>query len=891
MGVLERVREALADRYAIERELGRGGMGIVFLARDLRHNRPVALKILLPEVAAKSGPARFQREIQFAARLQHPHILTVLDSGSAGTDEAGVGQLWFTMPFVEGESLRDRLRRERQLPLDDALRITTETARALDYAHRHGVIHRDIKPENILLTRESATLVTDFGIAHAVGDDDGLTRTGTLIGTPFYMSPEQADVEEVDGRSDLYSLAAVLYEMLAGEPPFTGRSLHAIVSRRLTEPAPSVRTLRADISVGVDQAIRKALALAPADRFATVAEFAQALHDPPTATTPAAAPAAEPAPPRRRVSPAAVTLMAGLLIGGGALFAWRVMEPGGGRGDGGTRIVAVLPFDNLGDSADAYFADGVADEIRTKLAQVAGLEVIARGSSIEYRRAARRPTAIARELGADYLLTGTVRWEKSADGNRVRVTPELVEARSGQVARTRWARQFDASLTDVFQVQADIASRVAAALGVALADSTRRELTAKPTENLAAYDEFLKGEAASQGMKGDQASLRRAIGFYERAVALDSTFVQAWSQLSRARTSLYSNGVPSPDLGEQARSAAERARQLKPNDPSVYLALGDYHGNVNPIDNEHAATDYEQGLQLAPNNVDLLGAVAMTESSLGRWDEASARLARASLLDPRSPSAARRLSAVHTFLRNHAAADSAADHALALAPTSPAMVSLKVIAAVARGDLDSARAVIDRAARRIDPEVLFPFFASYQDLYWVLDDQQQRQVLASPPGAFDDDRGVWGMVRAQLYHDRGDRRRAAIYADSARLAFEAQIRAAPDDGQRRVLLGLALAYLGRKTDAVREGRRGVELMPISRDGYLGPYIQLQLVRIYILGGEPEQALDQLEPLLRVPFYLSPGWLRIDPTFDPLRNNPRFRKLIPAPLGTAGESTD
>jgi serine/threonine-protein kinase len=883
MGVPEKVREALADRYAIERELGRGGMGVVYLARDLRHDRPVALKILLPELAARSGSERFQREINFAARLQHPHILTVLDSGTAGERDAGVGQLWFTMPFVEGESLRDRLRREGRLPLKDALRITTEAARALDYAHQHGVIHRDVKPENILLTRDGTTLVADFGIARAVGTDDGLTGPRVPIGTPAYMSPEQTDDEEVDARADLYSLALVLYEMLAGEPPFVGRSVHAIVAKRLAEPTPSVRAVRETVPAGVDVAIQKAMAPEPANRFATVAEFAEALRAPdPHAASLASAvptPPAEPAPQRRRVSSATVTLVAGLLISLGAVSAWWWMDAGGGRPDAGTPVVAVLPFENLGDSADGYFAEGVADEIRTKLAQVSGLEMIARGSSIEYRGTTMRPTAIARELGADYLLSGTVRWEKSTGGNRVRVTPELVDPRSGRTARTRWVQQFDASLTDVFQVQAEIASKVADALGVALADSTRRALSAHPTGNLAAYDEFLRGEAASHGMKADQAGLRRAIGFYERAVAFDSTFVQAWSHLSRARTSLYSNGVPSPELGDAARLAAERARRLRPKDPSVYLAFGDYYGGVNPIDNERAMAEYEQGLRLAPDNVDLLGSAASTETSLGRWDGVSARLARASLLDPRSLNTARRLAAVHIFLRNYAAADSAADRAVALAPTAAGMVSLKVMATLARGDLDSARAVIRAAAGRIDPGILFPFLANYQDLYWVLDDDQQLQVLASPPSAFDDDRGSWGIVQAELYRLRGDRARAAAYADSSRLAFEQQSRAAPDDGQRRVLLGLALAYLGRKTDAVREGKRGVQLMPISRDGYLGPYVQLQLVRIYTLVDEPELALDQLEPLLRAPFYLSPGWLRIDPTFDPLRSNPRFQELV------------
>jgi|GEM_PF-151372 len=883
MGVPEAVREALADRYAIGRELGRGGMGVVYLARDLRHDRPVALKIFLPELPIRSGAERFQREIRFAARLQHPHILTVLDSGTVEGPEGRAEQFWYTMPFVEGESLRERLRRQGRLPREDALRIATEAARALDYAHQQGVIHRDIKPENILLTRDGTTLVADFGIARAVGANDSLTQSGVAIGTPVYMSPEQTDDAEVDATSDLYSLAVVLYEMLAGEPPFTGRSVHAIVAKRLTNPAPSVGLLRADVPPGVDAAIRKAMALVPGDRFDTVAQFAEALHPSAMDAIPATGPVSQPtavlARGRYRRLAAASTLGAGLLIAFGALFAWLRMDSGGRRSNAGGPVVAVLPFENLGDSADAYFADGIADEIRANLAQVAGLEVIARGSSLEYRGTAKRPAVIARELGADYLLTGTVRWTRAAGTGRVRVIPELVDAGSGRAARMRWVHQFDASLTDVFQVQADIAGKVADAMGVALADSARRGLATPPTENLAAWEEFLKAEAVAQGMKADQASLRRAIGFYERALALDSTLVQAWSHLSRAMTSLYSNGVPDPELGEQSRLAAERARQLGPKDPSVYLALGDYYGNVNPIDNRRALMEYERGLRLAPDNVDLLGAAVSTETSLGRWDGVTPRLARAALLDPRSANTARRITTVHIFLRNYPAADSAADRALAMQPTNPTMVSLKVLATIARGDLDSARAVIRAAAEHIDPAKLYPFFANYQDLYWVLEDRQQQEVQVAPLSAFDYDRGTWGIVRAGLYHLRGDHQEAAVYADSARLALEEQSRAAPEDGQRRVLVGLALAYLGRKAEAVREGKRGMELMPISRDGYFGPYIQLQQVRIYILVGEPGLALDLLEPLLRVPFYLSPGWLRIDPTFDPLRGNPRFERLV------------
>src|SRR5512146_3262713 len=273
----ERLRASLADRYTIERELGRGGMGVVYLARDLRHDRPVALKILLPGLAARSGLERFQREILLAARLQHPHILTVLDSGIAG--EAGAEQPWYTMPFVDGESLYERLNRERRLPLDDALRIATEAARALAYAHQQGVVHRDVKPENILLTRDGTTLVGDFGIARALGasDERRLTRTGIQVGSPFYMSPEQTNDVALDGRADEYALAVVLFEMLTGEPPFPGRTLEAVVAKRLANPTPSARALRDTVPEHVDAAIRKAMAAAPEDRFATIAEFARAL--------------------------------------------------------------------------------------------------------------------------------------------------------------------------------------------------------------------------------------------------------------------------------------------------------------------------------------------------------------------------------------------------------------------------------------------------------------------------------------------------------------------------------------------------------------------------------------------------------------------------------------
>jgi tRNA A-37 threonylcarbamoyl transferase component Bud32 len=399
------VATALQDRYRIERELGRGGMATVYLAQDLKHDRRVALKLLHPELATTLGPERFLREIHLTARLDHPHILPVFDSGAAG------GLLWYTMPYVEGESLRDRLRREGQLPVEDTIRIAREVADALECAHQHGIVHRDIKPENILLSRDHAR-VADFGVARAVeaAGAGQLTETGLVVGTPAYMSPEQASGGPVDARSDLYALGCVLYEMLAGEAPYTGPTAQAIVAKAAAAPVPSLRPVRPDVPGAVDQAIRRALAKSPAGRFATAGEFSAALRSG----------GRRDGPPRHKwlAGVTAALLLAGLIWG--ALGRHSHVKPTLGL----LPRLAVLPFRTVGDSSAPGFAEGLTEELTQRLGSLGGLRVIASGSA---RRAAELGLS-AREagesLGAPYLLTGTVRQAGSSTGEvRLRVTP------------------------------------------------------------------------------------------------------------------------------------------------------------------------------------------------------------------------------------------------------------------------------------------------------------------------------------------------------------------------------------------------------------------------------------------------------------------------------------
>ena len=867
----EQLQAALGAQLTIERILGRGGMATVYLARDPKHGRSVALKVLHPELSATLGPERFRREIALAAKLQHPHILGVYDSGETPT-----GQLWFTMPYVEGESLRDRLRREHQLSVEDTLRIARDISGALDYAHRAGFVHRDIKPENILFSGDHA-LLADFGIARSMDaitppgetrrpSGETLTHTGFAVGTPAYMSPEQASGDRtLDARTDEYALAAVVYEMLAGETPYVASTPQAMIAKMMANAPPSVRIIRRDVSRGVDTAIRKALAATPAARYPSAGAFAAALQSgfAQGSTDPGFF-------PLRGI--AAGLLVAAALAAGGYFWYTRATAPAG------PVMLAVLPFDNIGDSANTYFAEGITDEIRSKLTSLPGLQVIASGSSNEYRHSRKSAQEIGHELGVRYLLVGRVRWDRhtgSTGEPRVRVDPELVQVDGVRTPTARWQQSMDAPLVDVFKVQTDIATAVADQLRLTLGAGERATLAQRPTQNLDAYDAFLRGSAYDETGTGPSAQ-RSAVAAYQEAVHLDSGFAQAWAALAESHVAIYGNGGASSAEGDSALHDAQRALAISPDLVEAHAAMSYYY---TVVERDFAKAQAEARPAHAGTNPRLLDLLAYAEEHIGQWDSAVANLQTAVQLDPRETDNSADLGFALVNVRRYADAKIALDHALALTPADLTAIEWRVMASLGEGDLAGAQKVLHAVPATVDQTSLISSIAEERGQEWVLDDVQRRHLLTLRPSDFDDDRLTWALTLAEAYATLGDASRCRAYADSAVAAYNAVPLTTPSRAEPYGDLGIAYAYLNRPVEAVSAGKHAVALLPLSRDARVGVVYMHRLARIYVMTKQPERAIDVLDTLVSHPGYLSPGWIRIDPEFAPLRGNPRFDRLV------------
>jgi serine/threonine protein kinase/tetratricopeptide (TPR) repeat protein len=602
-----RLQPALSDRYDIEREVGRGGMATVYLARDLKHGRPVALKVLHPELAASLGSERFLREIQIAARLQHPHILPLYDSGQAGE------LLYYVMPFVEGESLRDRLTREKQLPIEDAVKVGRDIAAALDYAHRHGVVHRDIKPENVML-HEGEAIVTDFGIAKAVSAAGGesLTQTGMAVGTPAYMSPEQASGErEPDGRSDIYSLGCVVYEMLTGSAPFTGPTVQAIIMKRFTEPVPSVRATRSTVTAELEQVVSKALAKDPIDRFQTANLLVQGLGSPKVVTPPNATPLATPLTTTKK-------------------------------------SIAVLPFADMSPQKDQdYFCEGIAEEIINALSKIEALHVASRSSAFAFK-GHQDVRKVGEQLGAGTVLEGSVR----KAGNRLRISAQLVKVADGYQL---WSERYDRELEDVFAIQDEIAENIVKALRVVLSDREKRAIEKAPTANVQAYEFYLRGRQYFHQWRKKGVEYARRM--FERAMDIDPDYALAHAGAADCCSALYTWWDASKPNLEGADSYSRRALALDPELAEAHEARG--LALTLRKQYEEAEAEFQEAIRLNPKLFEAHYFFARACLAQGKYEQAAKLFEQASELRPEDYQSPIILAEVYKALGRSADADAA----------------------------------------------------------------------------------------------------------------------------------------------------------------------------------------------------------------------------------------
>jgi serine/threonine-protein kinase len=874
--MIDKVTAALADQYRVLRELGSGGMATVYLAEDIKHRRRVAVKVLRPDLAASLGRERFFREIEVAARLQHPHILPLHDSGEAG------GFLYYVMPYVEGTSLRDRLSQGGELPVGEVVRIIAEVADALAYAHKHGVVHRDIKPDNVMLSGRHA-LVMDFGIAKAVSEATGpssITSVGIALGTPAYMAPEQAMAEgQIDQRADIYALGVVAYELLTGRPPFVGASPQQVLAAHVTQAPDHVTQRRTTCPPALASVVMRCLEKRAADRFQQAEEISHQLDNiltpsgghAPTTATPGYRPA------RKWWGPfvAAIVLLAAVGVG---IQWWKRAHAGSAAAaaaDNSHRI-AVLPFENLGDSTRTYFANGVTEAITSQLTSIGDLSVIPRTTAAKYRGSPKSVSEIARELGVGYVLTGTVQWDEAPGREaRVRVSPELIRVSD---TSSVWAHGYDAVLTSVFDVYSDVSNQVATALAVALNDPQKAALARRPTQNAQAYDNYLRAiDYANRGLARE--NNEASIEMLQRAVALDSTFALAWGRLAEQLGLVHWLYLRRTDETlAQAQAAAERALALQPDLPEAHRAMGSVWYRKREYDK--ALAEFAIVERSQPNSADLMSAIGFVERRLGKWDAAIQHLSRARDLDPGSANTLSQLGETYSIVHRYDEAATQFRRAIEIAPDQPdAYYFLALMRVSQSGDTAGALAILQDGATRM-PAVRLLVGTIRQFAFAIAPDSVLSHAIATTAAA---DPGGASVQRSVFLADlrllRGDAAGARARYDSIRTTLRQLLATTPNDYGYQAYLGRVAARLGEAAEAIRAGKRAIELLPPEKDAYFGVDNVLSLAGDYAILGQAAPAVEQLRRALAYPTVVTRAMLRVDPTFDPIRADPAFKAFM------------
>ena len=868
----ERVAALAGDfgDYELLEEIGRGGQGIVYLARQKSLNRSVALKVIsLGQWASKAHLKRFRREAQAAASLDHPYIVPIYEVGERD------GSCYFSMQFVEGGQLDEVLKRT-PMSIRHGAELIAKLARTVQYAHQHGILHRDIKPGNILLDQQGEPHLTDFGLARLVEMESTVTRTMEVLGTPSYMAPEQAvgNNAQLTSATDVYGLGAVLYQLLTSHPPFT-------------EPRPP-RLLNSKVDRDMSTICLKCLEKDSQCRYPSALALAEDLehwlkHEPIHAKRSGLFAHAG---KWMRRNPAIAALIAALVALAGAV-SWNIWKselisrPA-------TKGIAVLPFENLSPDPDnAYFAEGIQEEILTRLASIGELKTISRSSTRQYQSKPRNLVDIAKQLGVANILEGSVRKVAS----QVRVNVQLVNA---QTDSHLWAESYDRKLTDLFSVESEIAKRIAESLQAKLTGREEQVLAVKPTNNPAAYDAYLRGLAfEARGNYAYSTSLDlayKATDSYERAVQLDPNFALAWARLSRADALIYFNCEDATCVARRdaAKRALENAQRLDPNSPETLLALGHYQYLV-LRDYGSAKTTLGRVSKTLPGSSEVprvLGSIARRE---GYWDESVAYFEQALTLDPRNVELLMRAAWTYSMCRRFSTALNLYDRALDITPGDRGVMAAKASIYQAEGNLQEAARFLSEVNEQTPSGDSFLIKIAQLRLERNYDEAIRllQARLAQP--RFDSE-GDNKAVLALMQRLGGDMAGVKVTAEQVRNTLEQRYRDQQGDPFLAATLSRALsrayAVMGDKDSALKAAERAVMLLPRAKDRVSGPALEENLAFIQAIFGESSRPISTLAQLLQMPYNswvygpgtITPALLRLDPIWDSLRSDPAFQKL-------------
>lgn len=877
-----RDKEWRLGNYEILEEIGRGGMGVIYRARQRHSRRIVAVKCVLNYHAdSRETLKRFRREAEAAASLDHPNILPIYEV-SQDVD----GLPFFSMKFAPGGSLAaaaPALRSEPRVSIE----LIAKVARAVQFAHEQGILHRDLKPGNVMLDGRGEPLVSDFGLAKWLDTKTDLTRSLTIFGTPGYIAPEQAEGHAADltPAADVYSLGAILFDLLAGRPPFIGGNALAVIHQASGMPAPKLRSLVKDADRDLETICARCLEREATARYQSAADLAEDLKcwldGRPIVARPIPAPLHVWRWSKRNpklIATAAVCLAVG------AMGIWVVRGPGnvGPETSLPAKSIAVLPFENLNqESENRFFADGMQDDILTDLAKVADLKVISRSSVRQYKAGLpRNLQEIARTLGVRHVLEGSVR---RADG-RLRVNAQLIDTSSGAQI---WAENYERALTQIFAIQSEIAQTIADQLSAKLLPSEKAAIEQRPTADLKAYDLYTEAKelmTAWIGSKDAKESIAKALALLDEATRRDPKFVLAYCQTVNAHVNVYFNFIDkTPQRLALAKEAADAAVRLAPDLAETHLALARYYF-LGLRDFDAARKELTIALRALPNDADALGCAVGIDRRQGRWEDALAGLRKVSALDPRNIEGIRAVADTYRALRRYGELEEFLKRQITLVPESASLDYMKLAECfLSAGNLEATKSSLAKMPTDYDPNG-FGTHYRYTAALYARDFAEAKKLIDVAPQKLPT--SVVGTVLPSHSWFEGEIARAQRNPAAAEAAFAEARRSLvalsgdePNDPLQLGLLAEIDAALNRKDDAIRKAKRAVELRPIVKDSQGGAWLKTGLAVVYAWSGERELALQELEELAKIPGGPSYGDLKFNPQWDDLREDHRFEKMV------------